>query len=88
MCSSQPTSQETVTSGADNHIIWVRPAKPDDASNAAAADDEDNTDAAPLSDQQKVVYSMCAYDVDNLLLYTCIITFIYLRGKVPLKYWM
>lgn len=62
----------------------MRPAKPDDASNAAAADDEDNTDAAPLSDQQKVVYSMCAYDVDNLLLYTCIITFIYLRGKVPL----
>lgn len=49
MCSSQPTSQETVASGADNHIIWVRPAQPGDASDADASnaeDDEDNIDAA------------------------------------------
>lgn len=52
MCSRQPTSQETATSGADNHINRVRLAQPGDASNAAAAaanvDDGDNTDAAVL----------------------------------------
>lgn len=36
MCSSQPSSQETVTSGADNHIKWVRSALPSNAAAAAA----------------------------------------------------
>lgn len=71
MCFSQPTSQETVTSGADNHINWVRPAQHNNASNAAAAaaavdddDDGDNTDAAfcPQTNKDVCVWSpMCVY---------------------------
>lgn len=67
MCSSQPTSQETVSSGADNHIIWVRPAQPGHASNAAAAaadddGDEDNTDAAfPRLTNKRRPVCVCYY---------------------------
>lgn len=74
-CSSQPTSQETVASGADNYIIWVRPAPPGFASNAAAEDGDTSDGALPPSCCTKdgvgvfYDYKMLTVSKNTLLIY-------------------